>query len=124
MIVEDTVSLKILLSQIFCLRLHVHACINPLIKPIVFTFLILLRSLRVYILKQLFTLLNIDRLGYWFTCNVFFVILSWSFGVVLYEIFTVGKFIQSIQSSAYLTKVFILDFYNKTVEQVIVSLKF
>ena len=57
-------------------------------------------------------------------CNVFFVILSWSFGIVLYEIFTIGKFIQSIQSSAYLTKFFILDFYNKTVEQVIVSLKF
>ena len=64
MIVEDTVSLKILLSQIFCLRLHVHACINPLIKPIVFTFLILLRSLRVYILNQLFTLGSVHIVEY------------------------------------------------------------
>ena len=50
-------TLKIQLLFICCLRLHVHAWIHPWIKLIVFfmvSFLILLRALRVYILKQLF----------------------------------------------------------------------
>ena len=53
---ENTV--KIQLLCICCLRLHVHACIHPWIKLLVFfvvSSLTLLRSLRVYILKQLFT---------------------------------------------------------------------
>ena len=50
---ENTV--KIQLLCLCCLRLQLHAWIHPWIKQIVFfmvSFLILLRSLRVYILKQ------------------------------------------------------------------------
>ena len=58
---ENTV--KIQLLCICCLRQHVHAWIHPWIKLIVFfmvSFLILLRSLRVYTLKQLFTSGSVD----------------------------------------------------------------
>ena len=60
---ENTANIQLL--YICCLRLHVHPWIHPWIKLIVsFTvsFLILLRSLRVHILKQLFTSgsVNID----------------------------------------------------------------
>ena len=55
---ENTI--KIQLLCIGCLRLYVHAWIHPWIKLIVFfffmvSFLILLRSLLVHVLKQLFT---------------------------------------------------------------------
>ena len=53
---ENTI--KIQLLCICCLRLQVHALIHPWIKLVVFfmvSSLILLRSLRVHILKQLFT---------------------------------------------------------------------